>query len=85
MSYEMEKLRQKHEGGVLRADACMERHDISREDELDMRSDDLYGKSEYRAEYRLFGAVHTLRSMGYKLEAGQSIEEFVAKHEEVLA
>ena len=79
---------QKFDEGVLRADGCMMRHEQSRQSEYRTYEEDLpefsFGKSAYWEERRLLNNVHTLKAMGFKLKAAQSLEEFVQEHKEAL-
>jgi hypothetical protein len=79
---------QKFDDGVLRADGCMMRHEQSRQTEYRTYEEDLpefsFGKSAYWEERRLLNNVHTLKAMGFKLKAAQSLEEFVQEHKEAL-
>ena len=79
---------QKFDEGVLRTDGCMMRYKQSRQSEYRTYEEDLpefsFGKSAYWEERRLLNKVYTLKAMGFKLKAAQSLEEFVQEHKEAL-
>ena len=79
---------QKFDEGVLRTDGCMMRYKQSRQSEYRTYEEDLpefsFGKSAYWEERRLLNKVYTLKAMGFKLKAEQSLEEFVQEHQDAI-
>lgn len=82
------KRNEKFEDGVLRADACMERHSSPRDSQYKTSFEDLpecaFGKSAEREERRLMNDVYRLISLGFKPRASESLEAFVEKHRDLL-
>lgn len=77
--------RRKFEDGVLRVDACFERHYLPREEQYATRwesDDSWYGQKALWEERRLLGRAWALKSQGKRPLPGQSLEDFVASHEE---
>ena len=85
---EILKKNEKFEDGVLRADACMERHLISRDSQYRTYSEDLpqnsFGLSALWEERRLMRDVYKLMAKGFKPNASESLESFVEKHRDLL-
>jgi len=79
---------EKFEDGVLRVDACSERYSIPRDMQYRTFDEDLpsyaFGMSAVWEEKRLLRDAHQLIALGVRLEAGQTLEDFVAQHSEVL-
>lgn len=78
----------KFEDGVLRADACMERHLGSRDSEYRTNQEDIsnsfFGVGAEREEKRLIGDVYILMAKGLKPTGSESLESFVARNRETL-
>jgi hypothetical protein len=77
----------KFEDGVLRADACCDRHCLPRKFEEQMACEDIslsFGRSAMWEERRLQNKVAFLISKGCKLRSGETLEEFVERNNEVL-
>lgn len=79
---------EKFEDGVLRADACMERHSSSRDSQYRTYSEDLpeqvFGLSALWEERRLIKNVYKLIDRGLKPSSAESLESFVEKHSDLL-
>jgi len=79
---------EKFEDGVLRTDACMERHLGSRDSEYRTHSDDLpekaFGVSALWEERRLMRDVYKLAARGVKPTGSETLESFVEKHKDIL-
>ncbi len=79
---------EKFEDGVLRADACMERHNVSRKAQYRTYEEDLpqnsFGLSALWEERRLMRDVYKLMAKGLKPNGFESLESFVEKHSEQL-
>jgi len=79
---------EKFEDGVLRADACMERHTISRNVQYRTNEEDLpqnsFGLSALWEERRLMKSVYQLMAKGVKPNGSESLEDFVEKHQDLL-
>jgi len=79
---------EKFEDGVLRADACMERHTISRNNQYRTYQEDLpqnsFGLSALWEERRLMKSVYQLMAKGIKPSGSESLESFVEKHRDLL-
>ena len=82
------KRNEKFEEGVLRADACMERHTISRKAQYRTYEEDLpqnsFGLSAVWEERRLMKSVYQLIAKGLKPSGSESLESFVEKHKDLL-
>ena len=85
---EMLKKNEKFEDGVLRADACMERYQSSRDSQYRTHSEDLpeqtFGLSALWEERRLMKNVYKLLAKGLKPSGSESLETFVEKHSDLL-
>ena len=85
---EVLKKNEKFEDGVLRADACMERHLTSRNSQYRTYQEDLpqnsFGLSALWEEKRLMKDVYKLISKGFKPNGSISLEDFVEKHRDLL-
>ena len=85
---EILKENEKFEDGVLRADACMERHLTSRNSQYRTYQEDLpqnsFGLSALWEEKRLMKDVYKLISKGFKPNGSISLEDFVEKHRDLL-
>ena len=85
---EILKENEKFEDGVLRADACMERHLTSRNSQYRTCQEDLpqnsFGLSALWEEKRLMKDVYKLISKGFKPNGSISLEDFVEKHRDLL-
>ena len=69
------------EAGVLRVDACFQRHAISRDEQYATRQESnnsWYGQKAFREERRLLNQAWLLKSQGKRLRPDQSLEDFVA-------
>ena len=79
---------EKFEDGLLRTDACMERHLGSRACECRTNLEDLpersFGSSALREERRLMRDVYKLAAKGFKPNGFETLESFVEKHIEDL-
>ena len=79
---------EKFEDGLLRTDACMERHVSSRESQYKTKLEDLpqesFGFSALREEKRLMRDVYTLTARGIKPTGSETLESFVEKHKDIL-
>lgn len=79
---------EKFEDGLLRADACMERHLVSRSSQYKTSQEDLpeagFGLSALWEERRLMNNVYKLIAKGFKPDGSESLESFVEKHIELL-
>lgn len=75
---------EKFEDGVLRTDACMERHLTPRRSQYRTSFEDLpegsFGLSALREERRLMRDVYKLVSKGFKPDGSETLESFVEKH-----
>lgn len=82
------KRNEKFEDGVLRADACMERHQSSCDSQYRTYQEDLpeqaFGLSALWEERRLMKNVYKLISKGFKPNGSESLESFVEKHQDLL-
>lgn len=80
--------REKFEDGVLRVDACTERHYSSRDSQYRTKRENLsiysFGSSALREESRLMRAVYYLKSLGFSPDGDESLEEFVSRYSEYL-
>ena len=85
---EVLKKNEKFEDGVLRADACMERHLTSRNSQYRTYQEDLpqnsFGLSALWEEKRLMKDVYKLIAKGFKPNGSISLEDFVEKHRDLL-
>jgi hypothetical protein len=75
------------EDGVLRADACFERHSLPRKFQEQFPSEDTslsFGHSAMWQERKLQNNVALLLSKGFRLLATETLEEFVQRHADVL-
>jgi len=83
-SKEVSRNSEKFEDGVLRADACMERYSISREDQFRTFQEDLpsfsFGRSAAWEERRLMRDAHRLIALGLKPLGSEPLEDFVDRH-----
>lgn len=79
---------EKFEEGVLRSDACMERHSRSSISQYRTYSEDLpqnsFGLSAVWKERRLMNNVYKLISKGFKVKPAQSLEAFIEEHKDAL-
>lgn len=79
---------EKFEDGVLRADACMERHATSRDFQYRTSFEDLlsysFGSSALWEERKLMGDVHRLISLGIRPSGSESLEDFAERHKDLL-
>lgn len=78
---------EKFEDGLLRVDACFERHYCSRADEYLLPDEDAslsFGYSALWEEKRLLNNVAILISQGLYPGKDQSLEDFVAKYSDRL-
>ena len=79
---------EKFEDGLLRTDACMERHMSSRDSQYKTKLEDLpqesFGFSALREERRLMRDVYRLTAKGFKPNGSETLESFVEKHIEDL-
>ena len=79
---------EKFEDGVLRADACMERHSCQRQSQYRTHFEDLpqasFGMSAVWEERRLMKDVYKLIAKGFKPNGSESLESFVEKHRDLL-
>jgi len=82
------KRNEKFEDGVLRADACMERYQSSRDSQYRTYQEDLpgaaFGSSAVWEERRLMKAVYSLIAKGFKPSGSEALESFVEKHKDLL-
>ena len=82
------KKNEKFEDGMLRTDACMERHLTSRNSQYRTYQEDLpqnsFGLSALWEEKRLMKDVYKLISKGFKPNGSISLEDFVEKHQDLL-
>ena len=80
--------REKFEDGLLRVDACTERHYSSRDSQYRTKKEDMsvssFGSSALREESRLMRAVYYLKSLGFSPSGDESLEEFVSRYGEYL-
>ena len=85
---EILKENEKFEDGMLRTDACMERHLTSRNSQYRTYQEDLpqnsFGLSALWEEKRLMKDVYKLISKGFKPNGSISLEDFVEKHRDLL-
>jgi len=88
MRKEMLKRYEKFEDGVLRTDACMERHMNPRDSEYRTYLEDLpqasFGSSALREERRLMKDVYKLAAKGIRPSGSETLESFVEKHRDIL-
>ena len=79
---------EKFEDGLLRTDACMERHMSSRDSQYKTKLEDLpqesFGYGALREERRLMRDVYRLAAKGVKPNGSETLESFVEKHIEDL-
>lgn len=79
---------EKFEDGVLRTDACMERHISSRDSQYKTKMEDLpqesFGLGALREERRLIRDVYKLAARGIKPTGSETLESFVEKHRDIL-
>ena len=79
---------EKFEDGVLRTDACMERHISSRDSQYKTKLEDLpqesFGLGALREERRLIRDVYKLAARGIKPTGSETLESFVEKHRDIL-
>ena len=82
------KENEKFEDGLLRTDACMERHLSSRNSQYKTKLEDLpqesFGFSALREERRLMRDVYKLTARGIKPSGSETLESFVEKHKDLL-
>jgi hypothetical protein len=85
---EILKKNEKFEDGVLRADACMERYQSSRDSQYRTHSEDLpeqaFGLSALWEERNLMKNVYKLMAKGFKPNGSETLESFVEKHQDLL-
>ena len=88
MRKEMFKRYGKFEDGLLRTDACMERHLTPRESQYRTSLEDLpeasFGVSALREERRLMRDVYKLTARGFKPDASETLEAFVERHRDLI-
>ena len=79
---------EKFEDGLLRTDACMERHSTTRDSEYRTDLEDLpersFGSSAFWEERRLMRDVYKLTAKGIKPNGSETLESFVEKHKDDL-
>ena len=79
---------EKFEDGLLRTDACMERHLGSRDSEYRTYQEDLpekaFGVSALWEERRLMKDVYKLVNKGVKPDGSETLESFVEKHKDLI-
>lgn len=79
---------EKFEGGVLRADACMERYLLPRDCQYRTKLEDFvsgaFGSSAVWEERSLMRDVHRLIAEGHRLLPFEALEDFVARHSDIL-
>lgn len=79
---------EKFEDGVLRADACFDRHSLPRKHQYRTWQEDLpccsFGSSAVREEQRLLRDVHRLLAIGLAPAGHESLEEFVERYHDCL-
>jgi len=82
------KRNEKFEDGVLRADACMERYQSSRNSQYRTYQEDLpeaaFGLSALWEERNLMKNVYKLMAKGFKPNGSEPLETFVEKHRDLL-
>ena len=82
------KRSEKFEDGLLRTDACMERHMGSRNSEYRTYSEDLpektFGVSALWEERHLIKDVYKLIGKGFKPGGSETLESFVEKHRDLI-
>ena len=82
------KENEKFEDGLLRTDACMERHSTTRNSEYRTDLEDLpersFGSSALWEERRLMRDVYKLTAKGIKPNGSETLESFVEKHKDDL-
>ena len=82
------KRNEKFEDGVLRADACIERYQSSRDSQYRTHQEDLpeqaFGLSALWEERNLMKNVYKLMANGFKPNGSESLETFVEKHKDLL-
>ncbi len=79
--------KQKFEDGLLRVDACFERHSLPRKYQYQFPSEDIsssFGRSALWEERRLQNKVAILISKGLKPAREETLEEFVQRHSQIL-
>ncbi|MBI4706898.1 MAG: hypothetical protein HY761_03110 [Candidatus Omnitrophica bacterium] len=85
---EILKKNEKFEDGMLRTDACMERHLGSRNSQYRTYSEDLsqnsFGFSAVWEERHLMKDVYNLINKGFKPNGSETLETFVEKHRDLL-
>ncbi|MBM3253977.1 MAG: hypothetical protein FJZ16_06985 [Candidatus Omnitrophica bacterium] len=78
----------KFEEGVLRADACFDRHSQPRRYQYRTYQEDLpsysFGMSAVREERRLMRKVYQLISLDLKPQGSETLEEFVQRNSDSL-
>ena len=79
---------EKFEDGLLRTDACMERHETTRNSQYKTDLEDLpersFGSSALWEERRLMRDVYKLTASGIKPSGSETLESFVEKHKDLL-
>ena len=82
------KSNERFEDGLLRSDACIERHSMPRSSQHRTDMEDLpeksFGMSAVWDERRLMNDVYKLISKGLKPKGSESLQSFVAKHRDLL-
>lgn len=79
--------KRKFEDGLLRVDACFMRHSLPRKYQYQFPSEDFsssFGRSALWEERRLQNKVAILVSKGLKPAKDETLEEFVARHSQIL-
>jgi len=78
---------EKFEDGVLRVDACFDRHSLPRRYQEQFWYEDTFlsfGRSAVWEEKRLLNKVAILVSKGLRPSGNESLEEFVERHKDLL-
>jgi len=82
------KKNEKFEDGVLRADACMERYQSSRDSQYRTHQEDLpeqaFGLSALWEERNLMKNIYKLMAKGFKPNGSEALESFVEKYQNLL-
>jgi len=82
------KSNERFEDGLLRSDACIERHSMPRSSQYRTEMEDLpeksFGMSAVWEERRLMNDVYKLISKGLKPKGPESLQSFVEKHRDLL-
>ena len=82
------KSNERFEDGLMRTDACMDRHSAPRSSQYRTPQEDLpeqaFGLSAVWEERRLMNDVYKLIGKGFKPAGSETLEAFVEKHREDL-